>query len=274
MPINTPETDQAIASQEGAKQGDFSAAQLPSPGALNMPQAVPITLPGTGLTREGSGSQNLEQGNTPVNGTNVDQNFLNKILGAKETQYKVGNLPTYTEDQTYNPRYRSILPGEDSEEAFAKHQSTGQKWGNAFVKFLGTAVGTMYNGVTAIPSTIEGLKGNNTAYNSENSTAIDTWLKNLEDKFPNYYTKWEQAHPFLSAVPFTGGGFANFWGDKMLKNLGFTVGAIAGAAIQDVVVGGLTEGIGDIPLIGNQIGRAALWLNKTFNGTEDIVKLG
>jgi hypothetical protein len=270
MPINTPETDQAIAAQEEAKGGDFSPMNVPSPAGFQVPQVAPIPIPGTGLTVGGTG--NLKQGNNAVEGTNIDQDLFNKIFGTKTQPYKVGNLPTFTADQVYNKRYPSILPGEDSEEAFAKAQSWTSKWGHALVKFGATAVGTFYNGMIAIPSTIKGFSTNDNAYTSENSNGIDTWMKNLEDEFPNYYTKWEQAHPFLSALPFSGGS-ANFWGDKMLKNLGFTVGAIASAAATDLIVGAATEGLGEIPMIGNQVGRAALWLNKIFTGENKVKEL-
>jgi len=106
--------------------------------------------------------------------------------------------------------------------------------------------------------------------------AVDNWLKNLENSFPNYYTKWQQEHPFMSALPFSG-GFANFWGDKFLKNLGFTVGAIGSAVVSDAAIAAVTNGIDELPLIGQQVGKAALWLNKIFSGSnkaEELMALG
>lgn len=272
MPINTPETDQAIASQEAVRQPDTSLARVPSPGPLPFPTAPPIAINGTGDTEQTTDNR-LSQGNSTVDGGNVDSNFMNKVLGVKDKPYTLGKLPTYGADQVNNQRYSSFLPGADNEEAAANAQSTSAKWGNAFVKMAATTIGTFYNGMIALPSTIAALKSGN-PYSSFGVNTVDTWMNSLEDKFPNYYTKWEQAHPFLSAVPLLSqGGLANFWGDKFLKNMGFTIGAIASAGVTDMAVGAVTGGIGDIPMIGGQVGKAALWLNKIF-GAGKVAELG
>jgi len=253
--------------QDVLQQGDVLAAQrnpgfetegLPSPAGFDAPAVAPIPIPGTGLTE----------------GQDSSQSYLNKfnqsILGTKD-KVTPGKLPEYSVSDVYNPRYRSILPGEDSEEAFGKAQPWYKQWGNALVKTVATAGGTFVNGLAAIPSTIAGNPYDNSMGNS-----IDTWLKNMEDSFPNYYTKWQRDHPFMSAVPFSG-GFSNFWGDKFIKNLGFTVGAIGSAVAQDAIIGAATEGIGEIPGVASQIGKASLWLNKVFTGTnraDELLQLG
>lgn len=241
----------------------FETDNLPSPGGFTAPQAAPIPIPGTGQTMDGtSGSQDYLS------------KFNQSILGTKDN-ITPGKLPTFTVEDVYNPRYRSILPGEDSEEAFAKAQSGFKQFGNALVKMGATAVGTFLNGMAAIPDTISAIKGNS-VYDTTLGNSMDEWLKNLEDRFPNYYTKWQQDHPFASAIPFSGGS-ANFWGDKFLKNLGFTIGAIGSAVATDAVVGLATQGLGEIPLLGQQVGKAALWLNKVFTGTnkaEELLALG
>lgn len=239
--------------------------QIPEPDRLNvgpsgLPQAAPIPIPGTGLTQEKSF------------GKGFSSDYANAVLGAKPHN-DPGHLQMFSGQDVYNPRYSSVLPGEDSEEAFAKAQPWYNKWANATLKMGATAIGTFWNGITAIPDTISNIKnGVGDIYKTDSGTSIDRWLQNLENQFPNYYTKWETQHPFLSALPFSGGG-ANFWSDKFLKNLGFTIGAIGGAALQDTMVGVATEGIGEIPLIGSQVGRAALWLNKVFTGSDRVGEL-
>lgn len=173
--------------------------------------------------------------------------------------------PDYT-PQPLTKRYANWNPYIDNEEVAAKQQPWYDKWANALVKTGATAVGTLAQSLMTIPDTINAIRSGNFSkeYQSDFENSVDNWSKNLEDQFPNYYSKWEQEHPFLSAIPFSGGG-ANFWSDKLIKNLGFTIGAIGGAVLQDTVVGAMTEGVGDIPLVGNQIGKAALWLNKMFS---------
>lgn len=247
----------------GTLQAADQIEQMPQPDRLNVgpnlrDQVAPTPIPGTGRTQTGEG---------------FSTDYINQVLGAKPNQGDPGHLQSYSGEDVYNPRYSSVLPGEDSEEAFAKSQPWYNKWANATIKMGATAAGTFWNGITAIPDTIANIKnGVGGVYQTESGNTIDTWLKNLEDKFPNYYTKWEQAHPFMSAIPFSGGG-ANFWSDKFLKNLGFTAGAMGSAIAQDLVVGAATEGLGEIPLIGGQVGRAALYLNKIFTGTDKVGEL-
>jgi len=173
-----------------------------------------------------------------------------------------------------NKRYRTFNPTIGDYEDFAGYgQSAVDQLANGVVKMAGTAVGTFLQGFATIPNTIAALKNGKAADLSggPNSyeAAIDSWTKNLEDEFPNYYTKHETEHPFLSAVPFSG-GFSNFWGDKVIKNIGFTAGAISSAIVQDFAVGMVTEGIGEIPLIGAQIGKASLYLNKLFSAETKV----
>ena len=254
--------------QDILQQGDVLAAQrnpgfeteaLPSPAGFEAPEIAPIPIPGTGLVESGGQAQEAYL-----------SKFNRSILGTRD-RVTPGDLPNYSVSDVYNPRYRSILPGEDSEEAFAKAQPWFKQWGNAIAKMSATAAGTFVNGIMAIP---DGISGN--PYNTTMGNSIDTWLKNLEDTFPNYYTKWQQDHPFMSALPFSG-GFSNFWGDKFLKNIGFTIGAIGSAVAQDAAIGLATGGIGEIPMIGSQIGKASLWLNKIFTGTnkaDQLLQLG
>lgn len=174
-----------------------------------------------------------------------------------------------------NQRYRNYQQGVDNEEIAAQGQSSWDKWGNSLYKFVGTTLGTFAQGLMTIPDTVtaisNGFKGSD-LYQSGLENGVDKWLKNMEDDFPNYYTKWEQDHPFKSAIPFSGGA-ANFWGDKVIKNLGFTAGAIGSAIVQDLAIGAISGGIGDIPLVSNQVGRLSLWLNKIFTGADDVGKV-
>jgi len=240
----------------------FLTEDLPSPGGFEVPNIAPIPIPGTGdFTPAENSERFMEQFNASVLGT--------------QDKLTPGRIPSFSASEVFNPRYRSILPGEDSEEAFGKAQPWYNKWANALVKTGAFAAGTFWNTVTAIPDTVASI-GSGQPWNTETGADIDRWLKNLENDFPNYYTKWQQEHPFMSAVPFSG-GFANFWGDKFLKNLGFTIGAIGGAVATDLIVAAATKGIGEIPLVANQIGRAALYLNKIFTGADkvsDLMALG
>jgi hypothetical protein len=172
-----------------------------------------------------------------------------------------------------NKRYALYERGKDMENIYGLHQSAGAQLGNGLLKMGAVAVGTFAQGFATIPDTISAIKNGSLAelsgQNNSMETGIDTWLKNIEDELPNYITRKEQEHPFLAAIPGFAGS-ANFWGNSIIKNIGFTVGAIGSALAQDAIIGAMTGGIGEIPLISGQVGKAAIYLNKILSGTNDL----
>jgi len=174
-----------------------------------------------------------------------------------------------------NQRYGTYVRGVDLENIYSLSQPWYKQMGNAAAKFFATGVGTFAQSFATIPNTVAAVKNGSFSELSGKDgyeSDIDLWLKNLEDTFPNYVSRWEREHPYRSMIPFMRGS-ANFWGDKVLKNLGFTAGAISGALVQDAAVAYVTGGIGEIPLIANQIGRASLYLNKLFTGATKLDKV-
>ena len=138
-----------------------------------------------------------------------------------------------------NKRYGMYERGIDLEEYHALGQGAGEQMWNSLVKMGATAAGTFAQSFGTIPNAISAIRSGKISDFSDPDgydASIDNWLKNLEDNFPNFYSKYEKEHPFLTAIPFTKGS-ANFWGDKILKNLGFTIGAIGGAVVQDSAIG-------------------------------------
>lgn len=183
-------------------------------------------------------------------------------------------LPIYTPQQQVR-RYDTFNPWIDNEEVAAQNQGIWSKWWNSGVKFGASAISAFANGMMSIPDGIKSIAGNS-PYKTDMGFDLDQWQKNLEDTFPNYYTKWEREHPFQNAIPFWadlvggGGSAVNFWGDQVLKNAGYTVGAIGSAVLQDYLLGTITGGTGLAPAVANQFGKASLWLNKLFSGTNKL----
>jgi predicted NAD-dependent protein-ADP-ribosyltransferase YbiA (DUF1768 family) len=171
-----------------------------------------------------------------------------------------------------NQRYPLYERGLDLENVYGLQQSGLAQLGNGLIKMGAFALGTFGQSFATIPNTISAAKNlslkelsNPDGYEA----SIDDWMKNVEDYFPNYVTNYERSRGLATAIPFTYGS-ANFWGDKILKNSGFMVGAIGGAIAQDAIIGVATEGIGAIPLVASQIGRASLYLNKLFAGATKV----
>jgi predicted NAD-dependent protein-ADP-ribosyltransferase YbiA (DUF1768 family) len=229
--------------------------------ALGTPQlsAMP-TLPNLG----GGGSANKS-----IEG--LDGSQLSKIAKLPGQGGGANLIPL--SEVVANKRYNTYVRGMDLENIYGMQQSTWSQLGNSVVKMAGLGVGTFVQGFATIPNTISALKNGKFADLSGGpdsyEAAIDDWTKNLEDYFPNYYTRKEKESPFLAMVPFMPGS-ANFWGDKIIKNLGFTAGAIGSALVQDAIVGAVTEGVGAAPLLASQLGKASLWLNKLYAGSTKV----
>lgn len=188
------------------------------------------------------------------------------VFASLALQGKKENDPLIATPENITRRYPEYNPYVDNEQGYALAQSPFTDAFNGVVKGLGTFASTFAQQMMAIPDYIRTAGGGN-MYKNSASEGLDEWVSSLEDKFPNYYSTWEKEHPFASAIPFTGGG-ANFWFDKIFKNLGFTAGAIAGAVATDALVGPLLAET----LVPAQVGKAAMQLNKLFGFGDDGLK--
>ena len=84
---------------------------------------------------------------------------------------------------------------------------------------------------------------------------ISEWQERV---LPNYYTKEELDNPWYSNL-----GTANFWADKMFKNLGFSVGALySGAAWA-----GAAKGLLGTTKVANNVAKGLA--KKFFDGNVD-----
>ena len=85
--------------------------------------------------------------------------------------------------------------------------------------FLNGTVGTVWGVASAIQN---GVNGDNMVagyWNNSFTQAMNDFTKEVEEAIPNYYTQYEVENPWSNLCT------ANFLGDKLIKNAGFTVGA-------------------------------------------------
>ncbi len=125
-------------------------------------------------------------------------------------------------------RYKSTLPGTDYEEMAAQGQTTGEKWANASLKLLGTAGTSFISGTVGLVAGIgSAVRDQRLASLIDNPVTrkMDDVMKYMEDYAPNYYSHQEKDSKWWSPDNIL---TANFWSDKVLKNLGYSVGAIGG----------------------------------------------
>ena len=216
-------------------------------------------------------------GNPSVGKTGLSIDQLSEFSGLRTNQSSFSSPVKMVpkSELLSNQRYENYQRNVDLENIYGLNQTWSDQLANGIVKFGALGVGTFLQGFASIPNTIAAIKNGKLSDLSGGANgyeaSIDTWTKNIEDAFPNYYTREEQKHPYLAMVPFAPGS-ANFWGDKVIKNLGFTAGAIGSAVAQDAAIGLVTEGIGALPLVAGQIGKASLFLNKIFTGTNNVEK--
>jgi hypothetical protein len=125
-------------------------------------------------------------------------------------------------------RYKQTLPGTDYEEMAASGQTAGEKWANGSLKLLGTATTSFISGTVGLVNGIgASIAEQRLASLIDNTTTrkMDEVMRGLEDYAPNYYSHQEQDANWYSPKNIL---TANFWSDKVLKNLGYSVGAIGG----------------------------------------------
>jgi len=188
------------------------------------------------------------------------------------------NTPIRTDwDQAkrYQDSQLGFNPYDAGEEfLYGKKQSAIAKWGNALAKFGVQTVGSFASTMADIPNIL------NAAASGDEKKVVDNPVNNTvydmgkwaEDIFPNYTSAWEVNHAALNWVPFIG-NTGNTWGDVVLKNLGFTAGAMAGTFVTDALIGAATEGAGDIALIPAQAKKIGWGISKLLSSDETAEKL-
>lgn len=137
-------------------------------------------------------------------------------------------------------RYNSSFPYMDVEESAAQQQSGWDQLANGFGKMIGTAGSTFLNGTVGTLTGIGSMIINQrfaSFYDNPVNRQLDEFNKSMEDYLPNYYTNSEKDASWYSTKNIL---TANFWSDKVLKNLGFSIGAIGAG----VAWGGVFSNIG------------------------------
>lgn len=159
----------------------------------------------------------------------------------------------------------------NQENWFGENQGWFTQMGNRVGKFGIKAFGSFANALMDIPNVITAISENNIDKMWDNPT--NNWATDMmewsEKTLPNYETNWEREHPFANLIPFYGNA-GNGWG-KILENVGFTVGAIGGAVVEDLAIAAITGGVGEIPLAAMQINKAVYNLGKLLGAGKDAM---
>lgn len=182
-----------------------------------------LNLPRTPIVPMSSGI-----GGVPGKSLSPDEIFLR---GVAESGAGGRGIIPLTSFYTEGSRYAKTRPFTDFEEMAANNQSTGERWANGLTKMVGTAATTFASGtlglVYGIGSSIANQRLADVIDNDVTRT-MDNINKSMEDYLPNYYSRAENDAAWYSGRNILS---ANFWADKVFKNLGFSLGTIAGGAV-------------------------------------------
>jgi hypothetical protein len=186
--------------------------------------------------------------------------------------------PNLSSFYPYNPtdidtsgRYNRVILGQDMEDLYGKMQSSWDKAANGLLKGVGIAGTTFLDGtvglIAGIGSAIAAPSGKkmNAFYDNPFTNYMMELNKEMEDVLPNYYTaaernaKWYEPDNLFTA---------NFFWDKIIKNLGFSVGAI----YSGYAVGGLVSAVPKIFGL-SKVGKMAELSAKLEQGLQGVPEL-
>ncbi len=245
---------------------------------LSSPYSSQINLPGPSTFGGYADS-------TPKRG-GISLEDIKKLSSVPKRDFGFGSPSQFVFQSELNDasrRYNLYDRGIDLEDLHAQNQGPLDKLANGVMKGLGTMGGTFLQGFASIPHAIDATRKG--SYNEISKQYgwekdISENLRQFEDLLPNYVDKYERENPMAGIIPFTRGS-ANFWGDGVIKNLGYGVGAIGNAIVTDVAITYATGGMGTLPAIGAQLaklgstvtsalGKTSVYLSKLATGTSKI----
>jgi hypothetical protein len=160
----------------------------------------------------------------PITDYSINDYYLNKLPTHKPTG--AANIPI-SSFYTGN-RYTETRPGTDYEEMAAQQQSAWDQWKNGIAKTAGTFTTSFASGTAGIVYGAFAAAGNQrwaSLIDNDLTRAMDDLSKKFEDYAPNYYSHQQQDAEWYSPDNIL---TANFWSDKVFKNLGYSAGALAG----------------------------------------------
>ena len=214
--------------------------------------------------------------------------YTSYLKGFLSEDRNAGSAPLYdvTKEQKerYDNPYLAYTPFTQSaktiEGVYGMYQGAGEQLLNGILKGGVKAAGTFLEAFAAVPNQLDAARkgdvSNALFAESSSFNAISNWMDSFENSLPNYLTDLEQDRPWYVNA-FTPTGAANFWGDTIIKNGGFMLGAIASAAVVDGALTLATGGLGaEVALIdfGRRIGSTIPKMKSAFRGLSKVAALG
>lgn len=227
----------------------------------------------------------LHKSGTNINATvNQYAGPSREYIGEELANFGVG-------DSQYDEELSTMSQAANLNEFRAQAQPWYDQIANGALKMITTAATTFVDGTLgALWGLGTGLKNladddPNTGFwrgmwDNDVTNAMAEVNDSMEKIATNYRSEWEQNASVFERM-FSAEGAANFWGDDILKNAGFTMGAAAsiwatgaaGNALKGLGLGRIAQGLGLLAkgeqgLEATQAGKTASWIAKTFASTQ------
>lgn len=153
---------------------------------------------------------------------------------------------TYTDDLSKYTKY-NVQPTRfgDWNETRAQNQSTGEKWMRGLAKAGITTLGAVAENTIGILTGFGSMLAGGQYYDNAVGRTVDKANEWARNEMPNYYTKREEEMGAFQRL-----GTANFWADKAMNGLGYSLGSIATMA--------LTSGMGYLGMAGRAMGASRM----------------
>ena len=159
-----------------------------------------------------------------------DTTPINENIGTSELGKSIydQDIITYAQTQDLENTRGELQPG------YAQIGAGIAKMGVlAGTTFLNSTIGLGVGLATAA------TKGEwNGLWNNEFNKTMNQINEGSEEVFKNYYSKEELENPWYKNI-----GTTNFWADGILKNMGFTIGAIGAGALTGNALSTLLNGV-------------------------------
>jgi len=146
------------------------------------------------------------------------------------------------EEDDFNEYQRlgvNVRPYSDNQEVRAENQGAGEQLLYGLGKMAVLTGTTFADGTLGTVVGLGNLLTGGSFIDNPFSNAMQDLNEKSEQWMPNYYTQEGQG-AFSGIIPFTEGS-ANFWGDKILKNFGFALGAYLSGLATAGIGGAMTE---------------------------------
>lgn len=204
----------------------------------------------------------------------------------------LGDIYTEAGKSKYDTQVHTLSDLENLQEFRAQVQPWYDQIANGALKMVTTAATTFVDGTIGslygIGQGIYNLADDDPTtgfwkgmWNNAITKAMSNINDKMEEAYTNYRSEWEENASVFERM-FSAKGAANFWGDDILKNAGFTLGAAASIWATGSVggllkapswgakigkgIGLLTKGAEGLEL--TKAGKVASWLTNTFVSTQ------